>query len=925
MSTRARTAIAAAVILTSLLAGCDRPAAEGNLDSARKHLARHEHVAAVIELKAALQKAETGEARYLLGTALLEQGDAAAALLEFAKAQQLQFDPDQLAPRLAHAMVLAGKAKEVIDQFVGNELHAPAHTAELYTALALAHSRLGHRAEADAALAKALASDPKYPWALLTQARKLVGQGKVDEALATAEQARLPGGPNGEVDLFQGQLLAAANRPPEAVVKALTAAAEDPLQTLRARTLLAEHYLRHNNLPAAKEQLAMLQKLAPQNLQTVYLDAALAFEEGAYARSESVVDTLLRVVPNNAQALVLGGAASLRRGSLIAAETKLGRAVQTTENAVVARRLLAETYLRMAQPAKAMHVLKPLIERPRPDVDALVLAAQGSLMSGDINRAESLFAAVASSRPDDMTVKTALALITLDRGNSNEAFNALRSISQRDTGDSADLATISRRLRRQEFDEALTAIAALEKKQPTAPTAAYLRGLALAGKGDVAGARQSFEAALKIAPTYQAALLELTRLDVEEQKLDAARSRLAKWVEAHPTDVAMRMALLDVRLRQNAPGEELLSAIDEAIRIAPTEPAPYLAKIVQTKRIKGTRDAVAAAQTALAALPNHVSVLDAAGVVFSAAGEDQQAISVFNRMASQAPASAVPFLRLSDVHSKLGNVAAATSALERAFDLDPVSPDVHRQLLAYAAKYKDFKMPLSAAKRLQQRYGDRPAGFELEGDLAAAQRRWDAAATAYRAGLARGAGTRLAIKTWDVLALGGSGHAGAEAFAREWIAKHPTDSAFHAFLADRARGAKDYAAAERNYRRVLELRPEHGIAMNNLAWVLGQSGRRAEGIEWAQKATRLYPKAAPYMDTLASLLAADGQAAAAIDWQRRAVGADDGDVSLKLGLAKLLLDAGQKQEARSLLATLAKSNASAPASAEVQRLLKLAS
>ncbi len=925
MGTRAKATLSAAVALAVLVAGCDGQLTTDSLASARSRLAKHDHTAAVIELKSALQKADSGEARYLLGTALLDQGSAAAAEVELRKAQDLQFDPDRLVPRLAHAMVLAGKSKDVIDSFRGKELLAPTNNAELYTALTLAYSRLGRPADAETALAKALASDPKYPWALMTQARMLVGQGKTDDALATAEKARVPDSPNGEVDLFKALLLAATNRPPEDIEKALAAAAEDPLQTLRARTLLAEHHLRHGKLDLAKAQLELLKKINPQHPQTVYLDAALAFEQKDYARADTLAGQLLRVAPDNAQALVLGGAANLRQGSLIAAETRLGRVVQTTQNAPTARRLLAETYLRMGQPDKALNVLKPLVERPAPDVDALGLAAQAQLMTGDTQRAEALFAALSAQRPDDMKVKTSLALIDLGRGNSTHAFEALRSISERDAGDSADLAAISSRLRRQEFEEALTAITALDKKRPGTPTVAYLRGMALAGKGDSAAAKTSFEAALKLAPSYQAAMLELTRLDVLGQNLEAARGRLTQWLQTYPRDVPARMALLDVRLRQNAPGDELLASIDEAIRITPTEPGPYLAKIVQTKRIKGTKEAVLAAQIALAALPNHASVLDAAGVVFSAAGEDQQAISAFNRMASQAPGSAVPYLRLADVYAKRGNTSAMTSSIERAFEVDPLSSDVHQRLVANAAQSKNSKQALAAAKRLQQRYADRPIGYELEGDTWAVQRRWDTAAAAYQAALTRGAGTRIAIKVYDSLVAANAGRSAADAFARDWSAKHPADSAFYTFLGDRARMAKDYAGAERSYRKTLELQPAHGIAMNNLAWVLGQAGRRSEGIELLKKAVELYPKAPTYMDTLADLLAADGQVAAAIDWQRRAVALSESDGTLKLTLAKLLLEAGRKQEARTLLAGLVQANAAVPPPAEVQRLLRLAS
>jgi putative PEP-CTERM system TPR-repeat lipoprotein len=748
----------------------------------------------------------------------------------------------------------------------------------------------------------------------------------VDEALATAEQARKPDGPNGKVDLFKGRLLAAASRPLDQVEKALEAAAADPVYTLPARSQLVEEYLRHNDLKAAQGQLALLQKLSPKNPQTQFLDAVLAYAEKNYARASDIVDQLMRLAPDNPRLLVLGGAANLADGALIPAEAKLGRVVQTTQNARAARRMLAETYVRMGQPDKALSALQPLVEAKPPDLPGLSVAAQAHLMKGELDKAEALFQAVAAKRPDDSRIQTTLALIELDRGRATEAFDALRVIAERDTaGDVADTAAISSRLRRREYDQALAAIAALDKKRPGTPTVPYVRGLALAGKGDAAGARAAFDAALKLAPDYQAPLLELSRLDVNENDLEAARKRLAAWVQRRPTDTAIRLALLDIRLRQDAPADELLSAIDEAIRLAPTDPAPHLAKIIQTQRLKGASEAVLAAQTAMTAVPDNFPILDAAGVVFAADGQDEQAISAYNRMSVLSPNSPVPHLRLAELYGRRDNAGAAASNLERTFEVAPLAPDLPRYALAHAARFKDFKLPAALARRLQQRYPTRPEGFEFEGDTLAAQQQWGAAAAAFKLALARGSGTRLAIKTYDTLLNASPGRPGAEAFARDYLAKQPADAAYYTFLGERARFAKDYAAAERYYRQSLQLQPTHGLVMNNLGWVLGQLGRRAEGIALLDKALKLYHDSTSIMDTLAELLAADGYVDKAIEWQRYAVSVKPDDGSLKLNLAKLLLGAGHKQEARELLTALAQSKPNPPAQAEVQRLLKLAS
>ncbi|MBE0596021.1 MAG: tetratricopeptide repeat protein, partial [Desulfuromonadales bacterium] len=61
----------------------------------------------------------------------------------------------------------------------------------------------------------------------------------------------------------------------------------------------------------------------------------------------------------------------------------------------------------------------------------------------------------------------------------------------------------------------------------------------------------------------------------------------------------------------------------------------------------------------------------------------------------------------------------------------------------------------------------------------------------------------------------------------------------------------DEAAAD--YRRALERDPGEAAAMNNLAWVLLQSGRGGEGEGWARRAVAARPEEPAFWDTLAEI------------------------------------------------------------------------
>ena len=87
-----------------VLAGCSGESPEKQLASAKDYLQKNDTKAAVIQIKNVLQaQPESGEARFLYGRTLLEQGDAAAAEVELRKALAASYPQDAVVPELADA------------------------------------------------------------------------------------------------------------------------------------------------------------------------------------------------------------------------------------------------------------------------------------------------------------------------------------------------------------------------------------------------------------------------------------------------------------------------------------------------------------------------------------------------------------------------------------------------------------------------------------------------------------------------------------------------------------------------------------------------------------------------------------------------------------------------------------------------------
>jgi cytochrome c-type biogenesis protein CcmH/NrfG len=111
------TAVASAVFAAALVAGCsDKP--DALVAQAKQSLEKHDRNTAVIQLKNALQaNPDIAEARLMLGKALLDQGDPAAAEKELKRARDLKAPDDDAVPPLARAMIMMNEPKQVIDEF----------------------------------------------------------------------------------------------------------------------------------------------------------------------------------------------------------------------------------------------------------------------------------------------------------------------------------------------------------------------------------------------------------------------------------------------------------------------------------------------------------------------------------------------------------------------------------------------------------------------------------------------------------------------------------------------------------------------------------------------------------------------------------------------------------------------------------------
>ncbi len=912
---------AVCALLLTLIQACSPETEASLLASARSHLEKKDLPAAAIQLKKLLQRRPaSGEARYLLGRTLLQSGDARSAVVELQKARQLKYSSDDVLPKLAQALLAAGQPKAVTDNFAATQLGNPAADADLKGSLAVAYGAQGQHDRADAALAAGLVADPSSAWLRLLRARRLAAKGQFAPALALANEVSAEQPENVSALLLRGELLWVGNNDLDGAIAALAQVlALDPAH-VNAHSLLIQIHVQRKDAARVKAQIAELAKAAPASLEALYYRTQQAAGDGDWKVAREGVQQLLKLAPTLGPVLHLAGSVALQSNELELATKHLTQAMAAMPDSPAPRRTMAMAQLRWGQVEKSLATLAPLLNQRAPDAAALGLAAEAYLQSGDMVRAQALYKQAAQADPGDSKPRVALVLAEMTAGGTKGGIEQLRGIAANDRATYADLALISALFGEGRFEEAAAAAQLLETKLPGKPLPHLLLARTLAAQKKLDQAYVSLERALALDPLYSPAVSDIAALELGRGKPEAARKRFEALLGRDPRNIEAELGLIELLRLSGAKPADLEKHITAVVGKHPAEPQLRLALIRYHLGMRQPQAALRAAQEAAAAMPQDPHIIGGLATALLATGDTQQAIVALRREASLQPNSAAPHLRLAEVYASRKEYAAAQQSFNAALEVSPGSIAAQRGLVLMELQRKQPDEALRIARRVQKQRPQEAIGHLLEADIHVARKAFGQAADAARVALDRVPGSEQAVRVHSLYLLAGR-LPEAERLSADWLKKSPDDTAFLFHLGVAAMRRNELVTAEGLFRRVLAITPDNASSLNNVAYLLLKQ-QKPGALAYAEKAQARLPDNADIMDTLASALAAEKQMAKALEWQRKAAQKAPESPSIRLNLAKLLIDAGDKQQARAELDKLASLGGRFAGSAEVTALLK---
>ena len=904
-----------------LLGACSKSESpEQLMATARQELAANKFPEAILRLKSALQENPGAhEVRLLLGIAFERSGDLAAAAEEFNKARSAGVP--QAVPLLLDVWLRSGQAKRVIETFKSDASTDAGTRAEIQAGLAEAYFALNDPAQGRKSLDNALALNSKCQRAQLLAVRLAAGKGDFANALAQLVSVEADHPNSYQLSNLRGDIfLRGLQDRAKAIESFRQSIALEPNDFSAYSGLLRAH-VESGDTQALKADVEKAEKVFKRHPELMYYQIQLALAAGQYKAASEKGEALLGLDASNPRILMLAGIAEYRTGQYAAAENHLKKAVANAPDLGGARRVLAELYIGTGQHEKALTMLKPVLDSGRADGQALLLAAEAMMQSGDLEGARKMLTQANKGNPSDPSLQTKLALVQLAGGELGEGVRRLDSLASSDKDPGSDLALVTTYMLSGQFDKASQAVDRLASKAKDSPLPDFLRGKIAAQRGEFQAARTAWQQAAARSPAYYPLVKALAEQDFFEGSKAAGLERLAAFVQRSPKHARAALDLAEAKRANGAGVDEVVSAYEQAVRAGDGDVVARLSLIRFMNANGRVKQGLELAQTTAAEAPGNVDALELLGRSQLASGDAQQALVTSKKFLSAAPSRLSGYLLVEEIQTALNDRNGATQTLRQAKAIAPSSPQSARLLVDRLKASGRWDDALEVAKSVQRAASKGPLGFVLEGELRAAKRQWPEAIAAFKMALSLAANdTDLAAKYHAALSVAGK-NAEAEAFSGQWVKSNPKDAGFLFYLGDLAMDRKAYALAENLYRKVTELAPLNAAALNNTAWLMVQQ-KKAGAAAVAEKARTLAPGSAAVSDTLALACDVEGQTEQGLAAAKRAVSLAPSTPQYRLRLAGLLLKSGDKAQARKELQGLADLGDKFAEQPEVARLLK---
>jgi putative PEP-CTERM system TPR-repeat lipoprotein len=899
-----RLLLASCLLGISVVAQSADPKASKFFEDALARYEKKDIPGAIIQLKNAIQAdPNLLPVHALLGKALIQNGEVAAAEVAIVEAMRLGVARAELIVPLAQALIEQGKQQQIFDDPRFNPAGLPGQVqAQLLVMRAGAYADLGDMRNAMKAVEEAKAVDPRSASPLLAEVAIRIRNRQFKEAGEAADRAIVLAPDLADAVYKKGSVQHVAGDLPAALAAYDRALKLDAGHN-DARIARVGLLMDLGRASDAKADIAELKTRAPGDPRATYLQALIAERENDPAQAQAAlreVTELLDPVPMSfiryrPQILMLNGLAHFGLNQREKAKLYL-EGVYRAQSGSSASKVLARIYLDQRDNSKAIDVLENYLKAQPRDGQALTMLASAHMASGRHAKAVALATEALQTR-DSPVFRTALGMSLIGSGKLEAGLAELEATLKRDPRQiAAATALVNSYLRNGQSTKAVAVVDNLIKQQPANAGYHNLLGIAQGQTGNIPKARAAFEQAIKLDDSLLLAKVNLARLEIAARSYDSATARLNAVLKAdgRNPDAMYEMAVIVDRQGKTADAVRWLTRANDFGR--PGELRWGLA-LVEFHLGKGNAlDAMEAARNLLAKAPDDLLVLLAFARAQLATGDKPGAKSTLAGASRFADYSAAPQSEIATLQLRAGDVGGAAYSLGKALSVKPDNLEANILMAQVELLQNEPQKSAQRARSIITSHPKRAVGYRLLGDMTLVSGKPADAIQHYRRAHQVEPSTDSMLRLIRVLATQDGGKPALQE-GEQWLKTNPKDLQVRRALADGYAQTSQFPQARRSYEAIRVTTPNDAAVMNNLANVLQQL-KDPSAVKMAEQAVANSTGNAKYLDTLGWIQFQNGQEDRALQNLRDARLREPSNPDIRYHLAAVLVKAGRKGEAR---------------------------
>jgi tetratricopeptide (TPR) repeat protein len=636
---------------------------------------------------------------------------------------------------------------------------------------------------------------------------------------------------------------------------------------LQAQLDLGNLLLAARDFPHAKERADLVLSTDPNNVSAHILKANTEDGLGNLGQALMEMNTAVQIDPRRSMSYLNRGVLETRKiPNSTAAEADFKKAIELESKAIQPRLELAAFYDRNKRYGEAEQVLQNAIQLAPKDTQARAALVRHYLVQQQKESAEKT------------AHETKMLLANDPEGSQFLAQYYLAVKDQKDA--TAEYQQLAQRFPKERQIQH-----------------AYLELLMQQGKNDAA--LKQVDAILKSFPKDGEALADEGLLLLADGRASEARDLLQSVVKADSQNVVAVFALGNSFKALGDVGQAEIQW-REATKLQPSYlPAQRaLADLAVSKRDFNTLGQIA--KTLQEKLPTAPDGYQLQAEVDAAENNDaKSAEQQLQKAISFNPKNPTFYVQLGQLEMAQHHDAEAEKTFDQALQIDPQQTPALRGLTELDVKRKQPQKAVKRAQDMVAQFPQNGPAHMLLGELAVSQKNLQLAESEFlRAQQLMPNDTAVYSKLESVQIARHEGSE-AEATCQAAVRNNPKDPTAYWLLATAQQNDNKNQEAEKNYRKVMDLRPDFGLAANNLAYLLLQDGENIDqAITYAEMARRQLPSAPAVADTLGWAYYQKGMTALAISTLLDAVKGMPNSATYHYHLGMAYSKSGDRQHAK---------------------------